>query len=29
MKLTPEQQDEIGAERAEIRPTRRSTVPDL
>ena len=29
MKLTPEQQEEIAAERAESRPTRRATVPAL
>jgi thymidylate synthase (FAD) len=29
MKLTPEQQDEIAAQRAETRPTRRATVPAL
>src|SRR5215212_12012993 len=29
MPLTPEQQDEIAAQRAETRPTRRATVPAL
>src|SRR5258708_12730170 len=29
MKLTPEQQDEIAAERGQTRPTRRATVPAL
>jgi thymidylate synthase (FAD) len=29
MRLTPQQQDEIAAQRAELRPTRRATVPAL
>jgi thymidylate synthase (FAD) len=29
MRLTPEQQDEVAAQRGETRPTRRTTVPAL